>query len=284
MQLKVLESISVAGSQETVNQDYVCHFEQGVLVLDGASPLIPEKDYKTHTFVKDFSDCFIHLYGLSSQNLNNQSLRKLIQETLSHLSKQVPIISSDSAPSASGIIMCKNHNSNELELVQIGDCKGYLYNNSDNKVLSPIFAKTSIEYLDEIALNAQSAYIELGYSATEARALINALLVNHRSLMNSKKGYASLTLVSSCANLIRYKSIPLKPNNTYKLLLTTDGFYKGFEDYAPHTLKSILDQSISLKDALNCYRSIESIDDNLKTYPRFKVHDDASAILIEIHA
>lgn len=279
MNFNTLESVSVAGNREVINQDYVCNFNEGALILDGASPLTPEANYQTHEFVKDFTEIFVR-----SQDIDTQCFTVLIERALDTLFTKVALNTPNTSPSASALITRMNHTKNELELVQVGDCKAYFFNTSDHQPPSPVFAKSKIEQLDDIALDAQSAYIEMGFSANQARTLIDSLLKNHRGLMNSEQGYASLTLASSCTNFIEYKSILLNPDNTYRLLLATDGFYKGFEDYEKNTLMSIMNQSISLKEVLNRYRDIESKDHSLEAYPRFKRHDDASAVLIEIHS
>ena len=279
MNFNILDFVSMISNQGAFNQDYIRTFYNGALILDGASPLAPEANYKTHQFVKDFTEIFIR-----SRDIDTRCLKALIEEALETLSKQIELKNPNKSPSASALITRMNHTKNELELVQVGDCKAYLFNTNNHELPSPVFAKSKIEQLDDIALNSQAAYIEMGFSANQARTLINSLLKNHRGLMNSEQGYASLTLASSCTNLIEYQSILLNSDNTYRLLLATDGFYKGFEDYERNTLMSIMNQSISLEDALNRYRNIESKDYNLEAYPRFKTHDDASAVLIEIHS
>ncbi len=277
MSLHVLDSISEPAHPGSINQDYFRAFKNGVILLDGASPLQKDSPFPTHDFVQEFTDAF-SIFAAESDT----DTKTLIQKTIDSLVKSSGMNDLSQSPSASAIIMRFNGKTNKLEFVQIGDCKSYIMSKWGLEEATPVFKENRVYHFDQIALNVQMSYMKLGFNAQEARRLINPLLISHRSMLNLPKGYASLSLSSSCNNYISCHEYVLKSNTVYKVMLASDGFYSGFEDYEPGTLPKIMDGMISLKNALEKYRKIERRDSELIKHPRFKVHDDASCVLIEI--
>ena len=273
--MKTVESISLAGSVDKENQDYVSTYRNGAILLDGASPLKSDSNYPTHTFVKDFIEAFIKI-----ESQDNLDINEVLLKVIEKLRLTSGLSNLNDSPSASAVIIRLINNS-ILECIQVGDCKAFIYDSESNSP-TEVFPKNKIEFLDKIALDAQTAYLKLGFNMIEARENINNLLLNHRNLMNSDKGYSSLSLSTYNKNLISYRSIKLNSDLKYKVLLASDGFYSGCEDYCPETMLEILNESLSLKSAAIKYRAIEEKDKELMKYPRFKLHDDSTAILLEI--
>lgn len=274
MKITTIESISIAGSASQENQDYVSSFSNGAILLDGASPLKKDSEYPTHKFVQDFVDTFIKF-----EDDGHDSIEDALKSTLNHLKATSGLSDLSKSPSASAVIVRINNNT--LECIQIGDCKVFIYG-SEFKLPTAVFPPSRIEFLDEIALNAQSAYLDLGFNTIEARESINSLLLNHRQLMNKDNGYASLTLASYNSKHISYKSIELDAKLKYKVLLASDGFYSGFEKYSPNSIVQVFNEKTTLLTAAREYRAIEDNDKELVQYPRFKLHDDSTALLLEI--
>lgn len=274
MKITTIESISIAGSASQENQDYVSSFSNGAILLDGASPLKKDSEYPTHKFVQDFVDTFIKF-----EDDGHDSIEDALKSTLNHLKATSGLSDLSKSPSASAVIVRINNNT--LECIQIGDCKVFIYG-SEFKLPTAVFPPSRIEFLDEIALNAQSAYLDLGFNTIEARESINSLLLNHRQLMNKDNGYASLTLASYNSKHISYKSIELDSKLKYKVLLASDGFYSGFEKYSPNSIVQVFNEKTTLLTAAREYRAIEDNDKELVQYPRFKLHDDSTALLLEI--
>ncbi len=268
LEISILDSISVSGYLESVNQDYISVQKNCILSLDGATPLQNSELYPVAQFVSDFTTQFIH--DLPS----NKDIVSLIVDVCNKLMVQKNIPET-SFPSASAIIL--THTDNKLILTQVGDCKAYT---SSRDVLFPT---TKIERLDKIALQMLSEYQNLGFTFNESKKLIQPTLQLHRELKNKKNGYPTLSAgIENAKHLILQQEIKLNKNEELFLLLCSDGFYMGFEAYLPKTLNKIFSKELDLKTALSKYREIEKQDKYCTQFPRFKQSDDASAVLIKV--
>ncbi len=269
--INIIDSVSMPGNSKITNQDYIAFNDQCLLLLDGATPLQDKQLYPVAQFVSDFSEIFL-------KKINNEDeVLSLVTDTCQKLTaaKSIPI---EGFPSASAIILTVYNQ--KLKLTQVGDCKAYIF---DGNSIKTAFPTTRIEQLDLIALNMMKGYQNLGFSVEKSKEMVKSTLLTHRKLKNAKEGYPSLSVgLSSALDLINQVQIDLSKNNQYKILLASDGFYNGFENYQPETLELIFSRKLSLKDALSGYREIEALDSSLTKFPRFKPSDDATAVLLAL--
>jgi len=166
-----------------------------------------------------------------------------------------------------------------VNLYRTGDCSIYSW---DSAVAEVLFQESRLSALDESAIKLMSKHLSDGMSYDSAMQAIMSLLISNRSMMNRPGGYGVLSLDPRCVEFIDKTTI--KSSGESKLLLTTDGFSAILDSYKKYTIKELFQklENSNLEEVLEEIRSIEADDNALKMYPRLKVHDDASAMLIRL--
>lgn len=120
-----------------------------------------------------------------------------------------------------------------------------------------------------------------GRSMADARADIMAMARQHSMLMNQPGGYWILDLSGLGAAHAEVETID--SSGPLQLLLTSDGFSRLADVYGRYDFDQLMAAACSrgLKVLFEELRGSEADDEGCAAYPRGKVRDDATAVLLE---
>lgn len=181
-------------------------------------------------------------------------------------------------PSA-GLMMVRR-DGDEIEFASLADVKAYVIMTDGTR---RVFGGGAIEALDaralEILRQVQADHGPLDLTA--ARVHLDPTLKAHRAKMNTEGGYWVLGLDPACLQGLEVTRLPAQ--SIRHILLATDGFYDLWEQYGAD-FDTVLARLIDGEgDAVVAeLRAIERADPDAVRYARFKLHDDASWVLIEV--
>jgi serine/threonine protein phosphatase PrpC len=163
-----------------------------------------------------------------------------------------------------------------LDYALFGDC---LLATADEATPLTIKRDPRLGSLDAISLAELRGQLDRGRPSTEAREAITPVLTRHRNLLNTPHGYPALTLDGAGAGLASYGTLTLVPGQ--RLLLASDGFTESVELFGFVTWSQLLDGQAPLLEVEARLRDVQGSDAGLRQHPRFKVGDDATAVLVE---
>jgi hypothetical protein len=110
-----------------------------------------------------------------------------------------------------------------------------------------------------------------------------AWLAERRQRQRQSRGASLLGLDPSAADRLRHETVPCEEGST--ILLTSDGFSALVDLYGVMNAESMMAAALSsgLEPLAQKAREIETqIDPDGRLYPRFKVSDDATALLVRV--
>ena len=110
-----------------------------------------------------------------------------------------------------------------------------------------------------------------------------AWLAERRQRQRQSRGVSLLGLDPSAADRLRQETVPCEEGST--ILLTSDGFSALVDLYGVMNAESMMAAALSsgLEPLAQKAREIETqIDPDGRLYPRFKVSDDATALLVRV--
>lgn len=144
------------------------------------------------------------------------------------------------------------------------------------------FGESRVRELDALALDGLRREIALG-TAPHALRLerVRPQLSRNRAAHNVMPGYDVLDVEAPCAS--RFEQLSLARHEVVQLLMVSDGFYRLVDTYRCYTDASLFDavQHRGLEALLAELRELERGDAECVAYPRFKCHDDATALWLE---
>jgi len=168
-----------------------------------------------------------------------------------------------------------------LEIATLGDVKVWLI--GPEGAVTLMRGGDVLEALDAQALSAlreiRAGQGDIALKA--ARVQLDPLLRENRAKMNREGGYWVLSLDPACLDGMEVLRVPV--TQVRQVLMATDGFYDLWGVYgAPFA--QVLDGLTKGQGAywLDRLRTIERADPEGLLYPRFKTHDDASWLLVEV--
>ena len=168
----------------------------------------------------------------------------------------------------------------DIEVLRLGDCLVLLeaadgtVTVMDHPVLAAIEAETRGALL---ALRAQGIT-----DPKQAFAAMLPQLRAQRLRRNLPDGYGVLAAERSCVPMIHLDRIPAR--TLRRILLVSDGYYRLVDHYGAASDAELVHRTVELgADAmLQQLRVIETADPMATQYPRLKIADDATALLIAV--
>lgn len=168
----------------------------------------------------------------------------------------------------------------EIEVLRLGDCLVLLKAADgtvtvlDHPVLAAIEAGTRSALLD---LRARGIT-----DAKQAFAAMMPRLRAERQRRNRPDGYGVLAAEKSCVPMVHVDRMPA--HDVRRILLASDGYYRLVDHYNAASDAELVRRTAALgADALlTQLRAIEAADPLATTYPRLKIADDATALLIGV--
>lgn len=262
----VIDFCTDSGAVSAVNQDYAINVHGLSVVLDGATAL-ESNAMNVVDFVQNLATCLVQEWRSSGTFIPS------LHQALRELSRGLPSNPYE-LPSASMIALAVEER--KCFIYSIGDCQAYT--EVGDRCVKISFSEDRLSRLDEIARQLLCSYLALGFSDCDALAMVKPILMSHRALANSPNGYKILTL--DPASVQGIERLEIDESSVKNILLCSDGFDAGLSTYRCTTIADIFERRKKLTDVLDCLRTIEIEDKTLTKYPRFKVHDDATAVLL----
>ncbi len=268
--IKVLQLLSHSGDG-IKNEDKIWHGPQDVLVLDGSTSLSPSSLDATW-FVDRFSRLYAEAITATGDICHaiNRTLEVLFDE-FKEAVKDDATVAPKFFPSASGLFF--HTDGANLQIVTIGDCCANIY--FKDQALPLCVYDPEVSVYDQRVFSAMETMRQsTGKSISELVQApeIRSMLALHRSNMNTPSGYRILSFgMTPC---LPDSVITLPTENIHHIVAFTDGF-----DLVDHLLE---DMDYPLSQACDELRRAEEQDNLLNENVRFKVHDDASAIVFEV--
>lgn len=184
------------------------------------------------------------------------------------------------APSASFVLV--RLLDDEIEIARLGDCLVLLESEEgavrvlDSPVLQRIEAETKRAILD---------LREAGITGlAEIRERMMPMLRAQRHRRNQLDGYGVLAAEENCLSKIEIDRLPVRICR--RVLLVSDGYYRLVDHYNAMSDTQLIQETERMgADALlKRLRAIEDGDARSALYPRLKMSDDATAVLLGIDA
>lgn len=167
-----------------------------------------------------------------------------------------------------------------LELGNVGDCRIL---RRDRCGVVTAFGSSPVSDLDrrvvEELVRLRAEGVE---SYAEAWRLLVEVIRRNRTLANRDGGYWVLDLTERWLPQIQSRVLEWVPGE--HLLLVSDGFYRLVDTLHRYTDQELFDAALArgLDDLAGELRLTEREDPECASHPRIKVHDDATALLLQL--
>ncbi len=286
MRLNIIDCLTDPGNPQRVNDDAFCHGERFAAVFDGATGLGGEK------LIAEAGSDAAWIASLAAEWFEKHGdtapVADMVRQVCQIARDEVAARHShDSLPRyawpCSGFEMAKL-SSEGLELFGLGDCVAYVQMAGggflrhcpmpDNREMEQASARRMLDRFGGID-PASGSILRDGEALERMRA--------GRNTHNTSKGVWTLGLEPAAADAIATVSVPAQKGS--QILLMSDGFAAAAEGYGmaqPETLIGLAGE-IGLGEILARLRHFERVEDPMaKRFARYKVCDDATAILAEI--
>lgn len=278
MALKIISQGSDQGSP--YNEDLSGAANGRIWLLDGATGLAPsrfENSSDAQWLVKAFSEFFSTADGETAELLS-----AAIEAVRAQYVASGPLPDVLYAMPSTGLSMVREVG-DEIEIASLADVKAYVVLKSDEvRVLGggPLEALDAM-LVDEL-VKVQAAHGAMDLKAS--RAHVEPIIRANREKMNRADGYWVLSLDPVCLTGLEVVRIPAQ--DVSHILLATDGFYDLWERYEPGSFAKVVWALMAGKGGalMTRLRAIERHDEWGEQFPRVKLHDDASWVLIEVGA
>ncbi len=167
----------------------------------------------------------------------------------------------------------------DIELSNLGDC--LIIRRRPGGAIS-CFGTSKVTALDESLRQEVIRLQRQGVRHEEIWQRVLPLTRRNRSLMNRPDGYWTLSVSELGIDHVEVETFPAAEVDS--LLLLTDGFYRLVDVYGRYTYATLFEAAHHAGLAALCaeLRAIEAEDADCRRYPRLKVRDDATAVLITI--
>lgn len=144
------------------------------------------------------------------------------------------------------------------------------------------FKDDSIDKFDKVTHSKMHEFIlKNDGNLDSAREYVSDILIENRKMKNKSNGYSVLEFDDFAIDNGVYGKIY---GNNFNVLLATDGFTALSEKYERCKTNDLIELASEhgLDDMNKALRDIESKDPKGRKYPRIKIHDDSSAIYLNI--
>jgi hypothetical protein len=279
--LDLMGSVSEAG--KSINEDRATASTRAAWILDGATGLSPQRLFPGPSdpawFAATADALLARLTRASDGGMS--LLRRLVAELHDACAAAalVPLADTDiELPSAS--LAAAQLVGSEIELLMLGDCK-LLLRQADGQVEA--FDQSSVAPFDAKVVDALRAIQASG--ETELQNItprLTPLIRENRRWKNRPGGYGVLTADPACLAFAETARRPAA--DVTHLLLATDGFYRLVDTYrmltASELIQAVLERGLAPLHAE--LRRLEDSDPECLAFPRLKVRDDATAVLVGV--
>lgn len=181
-------------------------------------------------------------------------------------------------PSAAAIVLCAGRDA--ISVLSLGDCA--LVAETENGLVE--IGIGGPEAGDRWVAASLASHSASAAAATygEARAALWPKLRAARNLMNMEEGYGIFSITPPPACFVRVEHLPLARGQ--RVLLASDGLARLVDVFRRYSSASLLDAVLerSLASLVAELRALEQSDAECRMFPRAKVTDDATGMVLEI--
>jgi hypothetical protein len=291
MPLRVIER--VWDPDASANADGSSEIEGSVVLLDGAAPVAKERvssyDNDTVWLVRRFPDHLrrqiqaAHAVAPGAPvdiPAQVEAARASLAGEYAELCRQAGFVPTETPFACLAIA----HDAGaRLELFNLGD-QTTLVRGRGGHSLGKL-GESAVRQLDRQALDLLVRELRAGVEPHAARhARIRPAILANRALRNQLAGYDVLDINVSCRERFEHQSF--EQADTRDLLLMSDGFYRLVDTFGRYDDASLFQaaERNGLAALLAELRSIEDDDPECTRHPRFKRHDDATALWLAVEA
>jgi hypothetical protein len=287
------------------NADWSSVLPETVVLLDGAAPVVNEPvsncDNDAVWLVRSFPDRLadqlaearardvttaVDRAGIESAALDwaevdiaelAEAARSDLEREYAELCRRAGLMPAET-PFA---CLCIVHDAGErLEILNLGDLTTIVRGRDDR--LQKL-GENAVRELDRQAVELLARELAAGVEPHSARhARIRPTLLANRALRNRLAGYDVLDVRSSCRG--RFERLSCPRGEIRDLLLMSDGFYRLVDTFGRYTDTSLFEaaERRGLDALLEELRTLEEDDPECTAHLRFKRHDDATALWLEL--
>jgi hypothetical protein len=257
------------------------------VLLDGAVPSCSER-VSSHGndaiwLVRRFLDRFAeHLARVVPDDPRDvpalvESTRLALAREYDELCRQAGVVPAES-PSA--CLAIAHDAGDTLELFNLGDLTTLV--RGHDAALHKL-GESAVRELDRQAIELLVREIAAGIEPHAARlARVRPILMQNRALRNQFAGYDLFEPSVSCSG--RFERLSRPRGRVRDVLLMSDGFYRLVDTFGRYTDGTLFDavERRGLAALLEELRALELDDAECTAYPRFKTHDDATALWLTL--
>lgn len=167
-----------------------------------------------------------------------------------------------------------------LSFITIGDCR-VLFENVDGSTAE--FCQSEIGPIESRIIERRRGLIET-YPGEDPWPRLKPFIQSLRQHINTEEGYSVVHPTRRWVHRLKYKKLP--SSTVRHALIVSDGLYRLVDGFGTFDAPGLLREAIrkGLRELLKRLRSLEAADQNCEQYPRVKISDDASGVLIRIAA
>jgi hypothetical protein len=279
---EVLDAICHGGSQTRPNDDAYGTTHRAAFVLDGATgvgdaPLLPGTS-DAQWVAREAAQSLTELATASDDDVPTlvaRTVDRLVEKFVASRLREPR--ETFEIPFASLMLIAES--SGQLEVGWYGDCRLLALGADGNSAALGPGAKSRAREQEGAR---EAAKLSGQGAASMLRQELLPQLRAQRNLANSRPGRGILGPDRRCVPLLRREAIELTRPAT--ALLMSDGFYALVTDYLRYDDNQLIlaARSVGLARLYDELRDIESGDPQGARFPRFKTHDDATALLVRI--
>jgi len=218
--------------------------------------------------------------GLRVENRANHAenlavaLRPILAEARAEFARVALRRDAERADMPSGSLAMLRVKDGVAEMSSLGDCR-ILHGDGRS------FGTSGVTALDERLVAEVVALKQQGVSHGDIWQQLLPMTRRHRALMNRPEGYWTTDLSGAGLDHIEIEQVPARGGDHF--LLMSDGFYRLVDTYQRYTYATLMTAAQrGLRALLRELRDIEAADSECRTYPRLKLRDDATAVLVRV--
>lgn len=278
---EIIKFDSVSHSISTINEDLIGTNGHRGWILDGATSISGRRknirgkiESDASWFVRRFSE---ELEAVPNGTDAIEQAKQILEKLLIEARLEWGEWHVDPPSSSFSYVTAKN---GIATFINLGDCR-LLYQIDCDSIKS--FGSSRVVTLDQELLNEYRSVRENSESHSSAWNSVIPTIRKNRNRMNTSEGYWILS--PDGKGLDHAERINVRYQKKLRVLLITDGLYRLVDTYFQIDANSFFEQAFEkngLQTLLKILRNIESNDPNSILYPRVKLQDDATALLIDI--
>lgn len=194
---------------------------------------------------------------------------------------QRPATGPEEHPSASAIVI-RHAGSSDLEFVSLGDCT-LIIEDGDRFTYIGVDEEDAGDRWVADALTGQSNDTT-SPPVRMTRADLYPRLRAQRARMNKPSGYGIFSVTAAPRSMIRHGTLPISAGA--RILLASDGLLRLVDVFRRYDTKSLFAAAWSggLAPLFDELRALEADDADCTRFPRAKVSDDTTAVLLRVTA